>query len=53
MDSNVGSDMITLDGGGTALTPGAGEVEVVSGLAANVALANMFLMTVRCNEKGL
>jgi len=47
MDSNVGGNVITLDGGGAALTPGAGEVEVVGGLATNMAFANVFLLMVR------
>jgi hypothetical protein len=29
VDSDVGGDVVTFDGGGTALTPGAGQVEVV------------------------
>ena len=29
MDSDMGGNVITLDGGGTALAPGAGQVEVV------------------------
>lgn len=44
MDSNVGGNVITFDGGGAALTPRAGEVEVVGRLATNMALTNMFLM---------
>ena len=43
VDSNVGGDVVTLDGGGSALAPGAGQVEVVGRLAANMALADMFL----------
>lgn len=36
--------MVSLDGGGSALTPGAGQVEIVGRLAADVAFANMFLL---------
>lgn len=36
-------DVVPLDGGGAALAPSAGEVEVISGLAANMALANVLL----------
>ncbi len=43
MDTDVGGDVVTLDGGGSALAPGAGQVEVVGRLAANMALADMFL----------
>lgn len=47
VDSDVRGDVIALDSGGTALTPCAGEVEVVSRLATNMALTNMFLSTIR------
>jgi hypothetical protein len=43
MNSNVGGDVVSLDGGGTALAPGAGQVEVVGGLATDVALADVLL----------
>jgi hypothetical protein len=43
MNSNVRGDVVAFDGGGTAATPLAGEVEVVGALAAYVALADMFL----------
>lgn len=46
MNSNVGGDMITFDGGGVALAPLAGQVEVVSRLASDMALADMFLLIV-------
>ena len=46
MDTNVRGDMVTLDGGGSALTPSAGEVEVVRRLAADVSLADMLLQLV-------
>lgn len=43
MDSDVRGDVITLHGGGTALIPTTGEIEVVCALATNVLLANVFL----------
>lgn len=43
MDSDVGSNVVTLDRGGAALTPRAGEVEVVCRLATNMTLADVFL----------
>jgi len=43
MDSDVGGNMIALDCGGTALTPCAGEIEVISRLATNMAFTNMFI----------
>jgi hypothetical protein len=43
MDSNVGSDMIALDRGGTALVPATGQVQVVCALASNMFLADVFL----------
>lgn len=43
MDPDVGGDVVALDGGGPALTPGAGEVEVVGRLAADMALTDVFL----------
>ena len=43
VNSNMGSNVVTLDGSGTALVPTACEIEVVCALAANVLLANMFL----------
>jgi hypothetical protein len=44
VDTNVRGDVITLDGGGPALVPTTGEVEVVCALATNVLLANVFLI---------
>jgi hypothetical protein len=41
--ANVRGDVIAFDGGGAALAPSAGEVEVVGGLAADMALANVLL----------
>jgi hypothetical protein len=46
MDSNVRSDVIALYSGGVALAPLAGQVEVVSRLASDMALADMFLCMV-------
>lgn len=43
VDTDVGSDMITLDSGGSALVPSTGQVEVVCALAANMLLADVFL----------
>ena len=43
MDTNVRSDMITLDGGGTTSAPLAGQVEIVGRLAAHMPFADMFL----------
>lgn len=43
MDTNVGGDVVTLDGCGSALTPSARQVEIVGRLAANMSLANMLL----------
>lgn len=43
MDSNVGSDMIALNCGGTALIPATGKVQVVCAFATNVLLADVFL----------
>lgn len=47
MDSDMRGDVIALDRGGTALAPCAGEVEVISRLATNMALTDMFLLMVR------
>lgn len=43
MYSNVGGDVVALDSGGSTLAPSAGEVQVVSGLAADMALADVLL----------
>jgi len=43
VDSDVGGDVITLDGGGPALVPLAGEVQVVGALAADVLLADVIV----------
>jgi hypothetical protein len=45
MNTNVRSDVVTLDSGGAAVTPATGQIEVVGALAANMALAHMFLDT--------
>ena len=46
MNSDVGCDVITLDGSGTALSPCAGQVEVVGRLSTDMALADMFLRAI-------
>jgi hypothetical protein len=43
MDADVRGNVVALDGGGAALVPLAGEVQVVGALAANVLLADVFL----------
>jgi hypothetical protein len=43
VNSNVGGDVVALDGRSSALTPGAGQIQVVNGLAANMALADVLL----------
>lgn len=43
VDSDVGGDVVTLDGRGAALSPGAGQIEVVGRLSAYVSLAHMVL----------
>jgi hypothetical protein len=43
VDSDVGGDVITLDGGGATAAPLAGEVEVVSRFASDMSLTNMLL----------
>jgi hypothetical protein len=44
VDTNMGRDMITLYSGSAAKIPPAGEVQVVRGLAANMAFANVLLV---------
>lgn len=39
MDADMGGDVVSLDGGGTARIPLAGEVQVVGALAAHMTLA--------------
>jgi hypothetical protein len=41
--SNVRSDVIALDGGGTTISPLASEIQVVGTLSTNMSLANMVL----------
>ena len=41
--ADMRGDVVALDGGGAALAPGAGEVEVVGRLAPDMALANVLL----------
>jgi hypothetical protein len=43
MHANVRGDVVAFDGGGSAGTPLAGEVEVVGALAADMALADVVL----------
>lgn len=43
MNSDMGGDVIALDGGGTALVPTAGQVEVIRALASDVFIADMLL----------
>lgn len=43
VDSDVGCDMITLDGRGTALVPTAREVQIVRALSSDVLLADVLL----------
>jgi hypothetical protein len=43
VDADVRSDVVTLDSGGAARVPLAGEVEVVGALAANVTLTDVLL----------
>jgi hypothetical protein len=47
MDSDVGSDMITLDSGGPARVPSAGEVQVVCALSSDMFLADVFKKSLR------
>ena len=41
--SNVGSDMVALDSGGTARVPSTGKVQVVGTLSSDMFLADMLL----------
>lgn len=56
VNADVGGDVVALDCRGSALTPLTGQVEVVSRLTTNMALADMFLVTVSirwgCREAG-
>jgi hypothetical protein len=56
MDANMRSDVIALDGRGTTLAPGAGQVEVVGRFATDVALTDMLLLkksacAIKCRER--
>jgi hypothetical protein len=44
VDSNVRGNMVTLNSRGAAATPLTGQIEVIGGCAADVALADMSLM---------
>lgn len=46
MHADVRGDMVTLDGGRVASAPLAGQVEVIRALAANMALADVFLIRI-------
>jgi hypothetical protein len=46
MHADVRGDMVTLDGGRVASAPLAGQVEVIRALAANMALADVFLVRI-------
>ena len=43
MDSDVGGDMIPLDGGGTARVPSTGEVQIVGAFSSDMLLADVVL----------
>lgn len=43
VDSNVGSDMVTLDSGGTARVPTTSEVQIVGALSSDMLLADVLL----------
>lgn len=43
VDANVRGDVITLDGGSSALVPAAGQVEVVGALATDMLLTDVLL----------
>ncbi len=51
MDTDVRSDVVTLDGGCAARVPLAGKAQVVCALAANMAIANVFLQA-KQSERG-
>ena len=50
MHADVRGDVITLDSGGTAVAPLAGEVQVVGALAANMTLADVILRGVSVSD---
>jgi hypothetical protein len=43
VDSNVGGDVVALDGGGTARVPATSEVQIVGALTSDVLLADVLL----------
>lgn len=43
MDTNVRRDVVALDGGCAAIVPAAGQVQIVSALATDMALANVVI----------
>jgi hypothetical protein len=43
VNSDVGGDVVALDGGGPARIPTTGQVEVVGAFSSNMLLANVFL----------
>lgn len=43
MHADVGGDVVALDGGGAAVVPLAGQLQVVGALATNMALTKMLL----------
>ena len=45
MDTDVRGDVVAFNGGSVALAPCTGQIEVVSRLAANMAFADMLLMS--------
>lgn len=47
VDSDVGSDMITLDSGSSARVPSTGEVQVICALSSDMFLADMFKKSLR------
>lgn len=43
MDADVGSNVITLDSGGSARVPSAREVQIIGALSSNVLFTDVFL----------
>jgi hypothetical protein len=43
VDADMGSDVVTLNGGGTAGVPSTGQVQVISALPSNMLLTDMVL----------
>lgn len=52
MDSDVRGDVVTLDGGSTAVAPLASEVQVVCALTSNMALTDVILWMLVCGSRG-